>query len=201
MRATLLLIRLHEVGLSFESASGWQVYDPSGRRKYLNADERRRFLAAADKEPASVRALCYFLVYCGCRVSEALHLERDQIDNVDGGVILRTLKRRRIVFRRVPLPHDIVAALLEIAPSAGRVWRVHRVTAWRWTARVMDEAGIAGPMACCRGTRHGFAIHDATKRVPPNLLQKWMGHASIETPAIYLDAVGMEERNFAERMW
>ena len=37
--------------------------------------------------------------------------------------------------------------------------------------------------------------------VPQNLVQRWLGHASATTTAIYLDAVGIEEREFAERMW
>ena len=38
-------------------------------------------------------------------------------------------------------------------------------------------------------------------RVPLNMLKKWMGHASIETTAIYADAVGKEEQEIAARMW
>jgi hypothetical protein len=33
------------------------------------------------------------------------------------------------------------------------------------------------------------------------MLRKWMGHASIETTAIYANAVGEEEQSIAERMW
>lgn len=33
--------------------------------------------------------------------------------------------------------------------------------------------------------------------VPLNMLRKWMGHASIETTAIYANAVGAEEQQIA----
>lgn len=56
-------------------------------------------------------------------------------------------------------------------------------------------------MPCCRGLRLGYGIHVATHYVPPNLIQKWMGHALPSTTAIYLDAVGVEEREFAKRIW
>jgi integrase len=49
--------------------------------------------------------------------------------------------------------------------------------------------------------RHGFGIRAAGKSVPPNLIQRWMGHASGSTTAIYLDAVDSEERAIAQRMW
>ncbi|NWM20150.1 site-specific integrase, partial [Escherichia coli] len=58
-----------------------------------------------------------------------------------------------------------------------------------------------GPMACCKGLPHWFGIRAASKSVPPNLIQRWMGHASPDTTSIYLDAVGVEEREFAKRMW
>jgi integrase/recombinase XerD len=37
------------------------LYDAYGRRKYLNADECRRFLAAAQLAPPKVRTLCLSL--------------------------------------------------------------------------------------------------------------------------------------------
>jgi integrase/recombinase XerD len=187
--------------VGYERTADWQVYSTDGRRKYLDANERRRFLDAADKEAPAARSLCRFLLLCGCRISEALALRTDQIDRSANTVILRTLKRRRTVFRRVPLPPELIAMLIEIAPSDGLVWPIHRVTAWRWVIRVMEQAAIDGPMACCRGARHTFAIHAAGRHVPPNLLQKWMGHASLATTAIYLDAVGADEQDFARRMW
>lgn len=35
---------------------------------------------------------------------------------------------------------------------------------------------------------------------PLNMVRKWLGHAWIETTAIYADAVGPEERTTAARM-
>jgi integrase len=33
------------------------------------------------------------------------------------------------------------------------------------------------------------------------MLQKWLGHARLETTAIYATAVGAEERKLAARLW
>lgn len=53
-----------------------------------------------------------------------------------------------------------------------------------------------------RAVRHTFAVHGLTKaHAPLNLMQKWLGHAKIETTAIYANAVGEEERSIAKRMW
>jgi integrase len=187
--------------MSFMQIGRWQVHDDTGRRKYVSAEERRRFLSAADLLAPDMRALAYVLAYSGCRISEALELGPHRLDPDAGALVLRTLKRRRLAFRRVPVPPWLLAMLLDFSTSDDRFWRLHRATAWRCMKCAMASAGINGPMATCKGLRHGFGIHAAACGVPPNLIAKWLGHASLSTTAIYLDAVGEEERRFAERMW
>lgn len=66
----------------------------------------------------------------------------------------------------------------------------------------MDIAGVApGPHRTPKGLRHAFGIHAVRSGVPPNLVQRWLGHASLETTMIYLEAIGEEERAMARRMW
>ena len=66
----------------------------------------------------------------------------------------------------------------------------------------MIEAGIVeGPQMTCKGLRHGFGINATSNGVQLNMLKKWMGHASIESTAIYADAIGKEEQDIAARMW
>jgi integrase len=179
----------------------WQVYDSGGRRKYLNGSERARFLAAADQSRADARILAYVLVYTGCRISEALALGPDHHDTDALTLTFRTLKRRQLCFRTVPIPPRLSIMLKTLPAERGRFWPMHRSTAWRHVKSMLDAAGIEGPMGCCRGLRHGFGIHAALTLVPPSLIQRWMGHALATTTAIYLDAVDAEERAFAERMW
>jgi integrase/recombinase XerD len=52
-----------------------------------------------------------------------------------------------------------------------------------------------------KGLRHSFGIHAIRSGVPLNLVQRWLGHASMTTTAIYRDALGEEEREIAARMW
>lgn len=186
----------------FHSNVDWQLFDQGGRRKYLTADERGRFLAAANGLEADRRALCYLLAFTGCRISEALNLRQDHFDSSSEAVIFKTLKRRHPAFRAVPVPPKLADQLAKLpALPDGRFWHIHRVTAYRLIRDLMLQCGIHGPMATCKGLRHAFGIRAATCNVPPNLIQRWMGHASPNTTAIYLDAVGVEEREFAGRMW
>ncbi len=187
--------------MSFMQIGRWQVHDDTGRRKYISGDERRRFLRAADQLEPRMRALAYLLAYSGCRISEALSLGPHRLDHEGSAIVFQTLKRRRLAFRRVPVPPWLLTRLLDLPPSGDRFWQIHRATAWRCLTRTMASAGIRGPMATCKGLRHGFGIHAAACGVPPNLIAKWLGHASLSTTAIYLDAVGEEERRFAQRMW
>src|SRR3954470_18202547 len=185
----------------FTPASVWQPRDASGRRKYLTAEECGRFLAAADHLPPERRALCYLLAYSGCRVREARALTPHQLDRASSSLTFRTLKRRPLVFRPGPLP-EFLAAMLAALPGDGEhLWEIHRATAWRCVKAAMATPGIAGPMASCKGLRHGFGLHAAESAVPPSLIQRWMGHASLSTTVVYLDAVGNEEREFAQKMW
>ena len=180
------------------------LFDPDGGRKYVCASEWRRFLAAADR--AEVRARCFalLLAYTGCRISEALALTPGRLDAETGRVIFLTLKRRKRVPRAVPVPPDLMAALLRLAqpvPAQDRIWPWCRQTGWRHIKHLMAEAGIRGSQATAKGLRHGFGIANAEQNVPPALTQRWMGHARLETTAIYQHAVGREERSFAKRLW
>ena len=74
--------------MGFDRASDWQVYTAEGRRKYLNADERVRFIDASLQAPTVVRALCLLLIHSGCRISEALELDRERVDVASASVIL-----------------------------------------------------------------------------------------------------------------
>ncbi len=74
------------------------------------------------------------------------------------------------------------------------------MTAYRRVMEIMAAAGIAdGPHKCPKGLRHGFGVHAISSNVPLNLLSKWMGHARLETTAIYTNALGQEQRKIAPR--
>lgn len=74
---------------------------------------------------------------------------------------------------------------------------------------------VAAPLALVTGTtsevgeslckpkalRHAFAVEAGQKGIPLNVVQRWFGHARIETTAIYASAIGDEERNLARRAW
>ena len=186
------------------------LYTSQGQRKYITAAERTRFLSAALSWPQhEAGTLCLTLAHTGCRISEALRIVAGSIAADEGFISLQSLKRHggHIVFREIPVPIDLIVALeavhrLGTMESSARLWTMHRGVAWQKVKEVMKSAGIAdGPHASPKGLRHGFGIHAIRSGVPLNLVQRWLGHTSIETTSIYLQAMGVEEREIASRMW
>lgn len=184
------------------------LYSIGGTRKYLNQLERARFIAAAMECPRlELRTFCLVLAYTGCRISEALALFSASIETAEASVALRSLKKRTcgIVIRQVPVPAALVDQLKaahDLTLPGKRLWSWSRSRAWQLVKSVMVEAGIAaGLHATPKGLRHGFGVHAIRSGIPLNLVQRWMGHASMTTTAIYLQVVGAEEREIAKRMW
>lgn len=182
------------------------MFDRRGTRKYLNGAERRTLLPAIQQEPDTLnRAFCLTLFYTGCRISEALNLTAGRVDLTEKALIFETLKRRRRgYFRAVPIPDSLCELLrqsLSGAEPTSRVWNFSRATGYRLMKACMAEAGISGAMACPKGLRHGMAVACLTQKIPLPTVQKWMGHARLETTAIYLDVSGDEERDLAKRLW
>ena len=177
-----------------------------GKRKYLTLDEQERFLHATSQlERPEVRTFCDTLAYTGCRISEALALTPERIDLSAKAVIFQTLKQRgKIRFRSVPIPAQHLEALLlvhnirkaqkskSVATKTAKLWDFKRAMASRHVAAVMDAASIEGAHACPKGLRHGFGVRMAQKTRNPRLVQKLMGHVSMENTAIYMDLVGEE---------
>jgi integrase len=191
---------------------GQSLFSQSGNRKYLNAAERRRFLESAQRLPPHERMFCLTLAWSGARISEVLAISPVAIDVESGVIAIETLKRRRRgIVRQVPLPLDLLTTLDRLFGLAaarrdpelanGRIWRFSRTTAWRRVKSVMASAGVTGTPAMPKGLRHGFGVKAFQSNVPPHLVQRWLGHASLRTTAIYGDVIGPEERAFAKRMW
>ena len=193
--------------------AGMQLHTVDGARKYLTAGERDGFLRAAERADRPVRTLCMTLAYGGCRLSEALALIIDRVDLAAGVLVFESLKKRRGgIYRSVPVPPalletlNMVHGIRELQGQRGkgrgvRLWPWSRMTGWRAVRAVMQAAELDGVHASPKGLRHGFGVAAVSAGIPLNMVQKWLGHAQLSTTAIYADAVGVEEKDIASRMW
>jgi len=133
--------------------------------------------------------------------------------DIDAAVItLETKKRRkRGIFRQVPLPVDVARRMerhfhirrAQRNPhlAYNPLWRWSRTTAWRHVKNAMQAARVCPSAAMPKGLRHSFGVTAFQLNIPPHLVQRWLGHASLTTTAIYGNVVGSEERKFLARMW
>ena len=190
----------------------WSLLDERGQRKYLVRSERAAFVREAEEIGGAVGTFCLTLAFTGARISEVLALSAERIDEVGGVLILETLKRRaRGVYRMVPVPpliferlevvHGFHAAQKDAALSTNRLWPWSRPTAWKHVKDVMAAGGISGSAAKPKGLRHAFGVGAVQNRIALSLIQKWLGHARIDTTAHYTTPVGDEERALAKLVW
>jgi len=179
------------------------LFDSTGARKYLIDSERRAFAREAKREVNTKRLFCLALAASGARISELLATTAESIDRENGTLILRTLKQReKLSFRSVPLPRNLVSQLLKSIPAEnGPIWDWGRTNAWQMVKAVMRRAGISENLCKPKALRHGFAVSAGLAGVPLNVVQRWLGHARLETTAIYMSIVGPEERLLAKRTW
>ena len=181
----------------------FSLFTEHGERKYTDDPEYRRFMEDVQHLPLLPRTYCQILAVTGCRASEGLMLRRLHL--TDNQLIFHTLKRRRTVFRLVPIPEWLAQQFLMLAAAlsdpAGRIFPESRSTAYRWVRRVFLYADNHGTMASPKGLRHGFGVRCAMFNLPGSLIQTLMGHASYETTRIYLDLVGNEARTMIARTW
>ena len=189
------------------------LFNQNGTRKYLTVSERSAFIDAAKRASPEIETFCLTLAYTGARISEVLALTPARVDLSAEAIIIETLKRRRRgIFRAVPIPenlimrldavHNITALRNNPTESELRLWPWGRTTAWERVKHMMYGAGIPPGTAMPKALRHAFGVSGVAETgVPLNMMQKWLGHAKIETTAIYADAIGAQERAIANRMW
>lgn len=179
------------------------LFDHRGNRKYLIARERLAFVYAASKESDAMSTFCLTLAFTGARISEVLALTANHIDAADEAIIFETLKqRRKQVFRAVPVPRTLIPIItMYCVGKEGRLWPWGRTNGWKIVKNVMRRAGISDSLCKPKALRHAFAVEAGQKGIPLNIVQRWLGHARIETTAIYASAIGDEERNLARRAW
>ncbi len=189
-----------------------ELFTIDGKRKYLSAEELDRFLAVVrSQERGELRTFCLVLIYTGCRPAEALALTAESIDLSEKTIILKTLKQRsKVKYRAIPVPDSVLEAL-ELVHGIRKAQRIKKTPPplfpWQYNQsyklikRMMKTAQIEGAQATAKGLRHGFGVRAAEKTRNPRLVQKWLGHTSLDNTIIYMDAIGQEERKAALGMW
>ena len=189
-----------------------ELFTNDGERKYLTAAELDRFIGHANQhERGCVRSFCLTLAYTGCRISEALALTTQSVDLEEEAITFRTLKQRdKVRWRSVTVPQPMLDTL-ELVHGIRReqrsrrkpaaLWAWGRTQGWKHVKACMDAVGVSGVHATPKGLRHGFGVRAIQTTRNPRLVQKWLGHTTLEMTTIYMDVIGQEEREAARLVW
>ena len=110
-----------------------------------------------------------------------------------------------LVYRTVPITPDLsgrIAAYCmaeKILPN-GRLFPITRVRVYQILQRAGEKAGIEKGRRHPHVFRHGFAVNAVLGGVPPMVLRRWLGHASIDTTLIYTEVLARDTREYLKNM-
>ena len=154
---------------------------PRGRIRSLSRDEEKRII---DALPDTYRHYAYFLLYSGCRVSEALKLEWEDAAG-DQVTFWRTKTDKP---RSIPLASKAREAL---AYSREKSWKrpfekvVYSTFMNEWN-KAKKAAGLShDKQVVPHVLRHTCATRLAQSGMDPLRLQEWLGHATLQMTARY----------------
>ncbi len=168
---------------------------PPHKRKIgaaLSADELRSFLANVQKHWAKHYFL--FLLYTGCRRSEALALCANDIDYTNNRLHIRGTKTD-LSDRTIPLFDKVAGLLAEISPDSNGLYFPFRP----------DSVTRAFKKLCpshkLHDLRHTFATRCLEAEIPLKVVQTWLGHSDIDTTAdIYTHVSNRSNDREAQRL-
>ncbi|MDN5858689.1 MAG: site-specific tyrosine recombinase XerD [Pseudonocardia sp.] len=148
--------------------------------------------------PLRDRALLELLYSTGARISEAVGIDRDDLD-VEGRTVLLRGKggKQRIVPVGRPALAAVDAYLVRARPTLAargtgspalllnaRGARLTRQSAWHALRAAADNAGLAAAVSP-HTLRHCFATHLLAGGADVRVVQELLGHASVATTQIY----------------
>jgi integrase/recombinase XerD len=144
------------------------------------------------------RALLEVLYGTGARISEAVGLDVDDLDLVDGTVLLRGKgSKERLVplgsYAAEAVDGYLVRARPELATAktpAGALFlnsrggRLTRQSAWAVLVKAAERAGVTKDVSP-HTLRHSFATHLLDGGADVRVVQELLGHASVTTTQVY----------------
>jgi site-specific recombinase XerD len=167
-------------------------YNPERTVKRFRYSERSRY-----------ELLFEFLLRTGGRISEILDLTYKDVDTFTETVKMRTMKRKKEVYRTIPLHQDL-KKIFSIYSSGRRkygkdekIFPMRRQAVDEFLKRMQRDLGFR---IHAHKFRHTFAVKAIMDGVPLNVVQKWLGHSSVFTTSVYTDVTGMDTKEWMNRI-
>jgi integrase len=160
--------------------------EKEGRLRWYTAEEERRILRhLQDQGLQDFHDLVVFLLDTGCRLGEAIKLEHRDHDDVH----VRFQLRKGGKSGAVPITarvREVLQRRKQVAGGEGLVfpeWDVHRAN-YVWNG-VKKALGIADTEAVIHAFRHTCASRLVQAGVPIQVVQQWLGHATLKMTLRY----------------
>lgn len=150
-------------------------------RDILTSDEAKRLLSVATSQQD--RCLIRLMLDCGLRVSEALNVKVDDTYSANDRYYVFVSRAKGNKQRDVEMPESLFNELREYK-SSGKLFYIHRATAFRIIRKLSDLAGIEKDVSP-HSLRHTHAHHLRLLGWPIEAISQRLGHASIETTKLY----------------
>jgi len=171
-------------------------------RKYYDEVENIPKYARRAAKRGRYWIIFLFLRYTGARLSEVLNIDEGRdIDIRNSEVRLITLKRqgkrkKGKVFRIIPISPYVINEYLRfisLHPELkGKIFKLNRSNFYKVFYKLARDAGIPDHLAHPHILRHTRAVELVRAGIPITVVQQLLGHATLNTTAIYLRYSSME---------
>jgi type 1 fimbriae regulatory protein FimE len=151
--------------------------------KYLSKDELGLMLAQAKAAGPMDHLMILIAFNHGLRVSEVLNLTAENF--VDGYLIVQRLKGSCKTAQKL-LPNEAALLADYKIPECGRLFPIHRQTAWRHVKQFGVAAGIPGFKCFPHAIKHTTAMTALNGGMKINEIQTYLGHKSGASTMAYL---------------
>jgi len=166
-----------------------RVKEPEKKPAFLTDEELTKVQEAMERLPWHIRLAFRTMLWTGLRVSEVASLTGEDVIIEDGKVFLRVKQGKGQKERLVPvMDKDLALELLRLSKTKGKgcLFGVSDGTLKDYAYKVKRASGVNFH---CHRLRHTLATRLLAKGVSLDVVQRILGHASINTTRRYAETL------------
>jgi len=149
--------------------------------------------------------------------NEIRGLELAVVQDPESKILVRKLEnaRKRLaafekeappqIYRTVPIRPELSGKIAAYCMNGNigankQLFPISRIRVYQILQGAGEKAGIEKGRRHPHVFRHGFAVNAVLSGVPPLVLRRWLGHASIDTTLIYTEVLAQDTKGYLEKM-
>jgi len=174
-----------------------RVKEPDKKPAFLTEEELKRVKEAMERLPRHIQLAFETMLWTGLRVSEVASLTGEDVIIEDGKVFLKVRSGKGQKERLVPvIDKDLAKELLSLSRERGKgsLFGVTDGTLKDYAYKVKKASGVNFHS---HRLRHTFATRLLAKGVSIDVVQKVLGHASINTTRRYAETLPEKVKELA----